>query len=608
MPPESASHGAVTLPSAAAAGLRAGSHGPGIRPGRMARPTVMQPRCAARLPGAMLALLLLLAPGLARGALLPELDTSSPAATYASFLTETRRIEDVYHAYRADPGLSAQLLVVRALIRLGTAVFDLDTFAPDHRWKDAARSVGMLADILNRLPPVPPDAFPSVTGPHPPEHWTIPDTELRMVRLASGPRAGSYVFSAETVARLPEFHALIINDRLRRPAPVTSWVEAQQRFVGPMLGWLPVHAFPQWLHRTLLGTPVWKLVCAVLILVLSAWLFFAWHRRVLRASATMSRPRRYALRLTAPLLLAVLVAGGHFIASLQLVLPSPIGDWETTLATVLFYIAAAWAAWNLCWLVAEAMIASPAFPDDLYDINLLRLLARVGSLASAAALIVYGANDIGVPALGLLAGVSVGGIALALAAQSTVENLFGGVSIFADRPFRVGDFIRYGEDSGTVEAIGPRSSRIRGLDGTLTAVPNADLAKMRLTNFTARDKSLFRHVIGVRYETTRSELQQLLAALRQGVAAHPLVEKTANLPRVRLVGLGASAIEIEIFAKVLVADFAGFLEVQEQLILEVMEAVEACGTSIAFPSTTTYLARDAGPDATAAIEPRAGAA
>lgn len=550
--------------------------------------------------------LLLAVPSAPRAALLPELRTASPADTYASFLSETQRILSLYEAYRTAPSLSAELEVVQAMIRLGQAVFDLSDFAPDHRWKDATRSVVLMADILHRIPLVPSDAFPSVTGANPPEHWTIPGTELRMVRIASGPRAGSWIFSGETVARLPAFRAMVVGDPVLHGPPNSNWELSQQRFVGPFLTWLPVNHFPAWTLRTLLGAPVWKLLFMLAVIVVSVWIFIVWHRWMLRKAAAHRGHRLHALRMTGPVLLALLTGAAHFVASLQLVLPSPIGDWETTLAVILFYIAAAWAAWIAWWLLAEAMIASPVFPDDLYDANLLRLLARVGSLVSAATLIIYGANDIGVPALGLLAGVSVGGIALALAAQSTVENLFGGVSLFADRPFRVGDFIRFGTDSGTVEAIGPRSSRVRGLDGTLTSVPNAELAKMRLTNFTRRDKSLFHHKIGVRYETTPEQIQQLLAMLRERVGAHPEVENSATLPRIRLVGLGSSSIDIEIFAKVMVADIASFQRVQEELILDIMQAVEACGTSFAFPSSTTYIARDPGLDEPAARSAEGG--
>ena len=193
------------------------------------------------------------------------------------------------------------------------------------------------------------------------------------------------------------------------------------------------------------------------------------------------------------------------------------GIGESIAATIGLYVAAAWAAWIACFFVVEAIIASPCIPNNSYDAHLLRLTARLAAVLAAGAVLVYGANDIGIPALGLLAGLGVGGVALALASQSTVENLFGGVSIFADRPFRVGDFIRFGDESGTVEAVGPRSSRVRGLDGTLTTVPNGDLAKMHVTNFSMRNKCLFLHTVGLRYETSPDQFEWLLA----GVAANP---------------------------------------------------------------------------------------
>ena len=109
-------------------------------------------------------------------------------------------------------------------------------------------------------------------------------------------------------------------------------------------------------------------------------------------------------------------------------------------------------------------------------------------------------------------------------------------------------------------------------------------------NLTARDKTLFHHTIMVRYETSRGQLQHLLATLRDRVSAHPSVEKSATLPRIRLVGLGSSSVDIEIFAKVLVPDLASYLEVQEDLILDIMNAVEDYRAGFAIPATITHVA------------------
>jgi MscS family membrane protein len=292
--------------------------------------------------------------------------------------------------------------------------------------------------------------------------------------------------------------------------------------------------------------------------------------------------------LTVPVLLALFVVLGHGFIMWQVVPANEVASVETILATAVLYLAAAWAAQRACWLVAEAIIASPAFPDSTYDAHLVRIVARVGSLLAAGAILVYGANDIGVPALGLLAGVSIGGIAFALAAQSTVENLFGGVTIFADRPFRVGDEIRFGGMGGKVEAIGPRSTRIRGADGTVTTVPNAELAKAQLTNVSARQSSVFQHRISLPGDMRSRRLEELLADMRRRLRAHPLVEQAPGLPRVRVVGLGTDGtmIEIEVFARILTTATKEFLEVQEALILDIIRSVEACGPAMTRPPPT----------------------
>jgi MscS family membrane protein len=309
---------------------------------------------------------------------------------------------------------------------------------------------------------------------------------------------------------------------------------------------------------------------------------------------------RLALLLVPPALLAVAAIQAHGFGERQLNLSGAFADFENVAATVAFYLAAAWAAWIAVFLLIELIIATPLIPEGSYDAHLLRLIARVGSLLAAGGIVVYGANEVGIPALGLVAGLGVGGIALALAGQSTVENLFGGVSIFVDRPFRVGDFILYAGASGAVEQIGPRSTRLRGLDGTITTVPNADLAKMHVTNLSSRNKCLFQHVIGLRYETTTAQLHWLLDELRRRLGAPAMVEDSGGFPRVSFVGFGASAIEVDFRAYVLTQNWSEFLEVQEALLVEIFEIVEAAGSGFAFPSQTTYVAQDTGLNAEAA--------
>jgi MscS family membrane protein len=212
------------------------------------------------------------------------------------------------------------------------------------------------------------------------------------------------------------------------------------------------------------------------------------------------------------------------------------------------------------------------------------LIVGLGALALLAAL--------GVNITAALAGLGVGGIAIALAAQRSLENLFGGVSLFADQPVRVGDFFRYGDQVGTVEEIGLRSTRVRTLDRTVVTIPNAEFSNLQLENYASRDQLRLWTMISVRYETTPDQLRYLLAKLREILLAHPRV--TDDPARVRFVGFGTYSLDLEIFAYVDTADWSEFLGIREDIYLRFMDAVKSAGTGFAFPSSTTYVGRDEG--------------
>ena len=194
----------------------------------------------------------------------------------------------------------------------------------------------------------------------------------------------------------------------------------------------------------------------------------------------------------------------------------------------------------------------------------------------------------------VLAGLGVGGIAVALASQKTLENLFGGMTVIGDSPIHIGQFCRVGTMTGTVEDIGLRSTRIRTMGRTVISIPNADMAIQSIENFAARDKILFNHTLTLRHETTADQLRFVLAGARTLLYQHPRVEQATA--RVRLLRFTPTGLDVELFAYVTTTDFEEFLAVQEDLLLRLMDTVEAGGTALAVPSQTTYLARHAGTD------------
>ncbi len=215
--------------------------------------------------------------------------------------------------------------------------------------------------------------------------------------------------------------------------------------------------------------------------------------------------------------------------------------------------------------------------------------------AAKVALVIFGGiiilDTLGSDVTTWLAALGIGGIAIALGTQKTVENFVGSVTLIADHPVRVGDFCLAGTVMGTVEQIGMRSTQIRTLGRTIVSIPNGELSSLKIENFAPRDKFLFNPVLGLRYETTPEQLRFLLVELRSILFAHPKIDSG---PRIRFVGFSPDALKLEVFSYVKTISNDEFLEIQEDLYLRFMEAVAAAGTGFAFPSQTIYFAKDGG--------------
>jgi MscS family membrane protein len=223
---------------------------------------------------------------------------------------------------------------------------------------------------------------------------------------------------------------------------------------------------------------------------------------------------------------------------------------------------------------------------------LLRLARRTAEVVVVASGVLATLSYFGVDPTAALAGLGIGGIAVALAAQKTLENVIGGLSIIFDKAVRVGDFLKLGETVGSVDYIGLRSTRIRTLDRTILSVPNGQLANVNIETLSARDKFWFHHIVALRYETTSDVMRAVVDGIRSHLVAHPAIDVIEPI-RVRLFRLGPFSLDIEVFAYVRAGDWDRFLEIQQQLLLAIMAIVESEGTSLAFPTQTLHLSESA---------------
>ena len=218
---------------------------------------------------------------------------------------------------------------------------------------------------------------------------------------------------------------------------------------------------------------------------------------------------------------------------------------------------------------------------------LMQRLNRVGILiiALVAALALLGLN-----VTTALAGLGIGGLAVALAAQKTLENLIGGISLLLDRTIQVGDICKIGDRVGTVADIGLRSLKLRTLDQNLLVVPNGVLAQMQFENIKERPKLLLQQSFSLRIETRVEQLRFVLDGVQQMLDEDPAIESESS--RLRVTNFAGAAFELELFAFVKTGDFREFTGFRQEIILEIAGIVEAAGTRFAAPTQLTYHAKD----------------
>lgn len=218
--------------------------------------------------------------------------------------------------------------------------------------------------------------------------------------------------------------------------------------------------------------------------------------------------------------------------------------------------------------------------------SLIPLARRIGKVVVFAMAVVAFLAELGYPIASLLAGLGIGGLAIALAAQKTVENLFGAFSIGADAPFREGDFVRVGDLMGTVEMIGLRSTRLRTLDRTLVTIPNGRLADMQLESFAARDRLRLHLVLQLVYETTVAQLRDVVGRVETALQEHAKIVQ--SLTAVHVVAFGESSIDVEINAWFETTSWDEFLDIRQDMHLEIATIVASAGSAFAFPTRTVH--------------------
>ena len=400
------------------------------------------------------------------------------------------------------------------------------------------------------------------------------EADLDLVRVSDPGGAKIWLFSSETLTKVPEIY-----DQLQVR-------QAETRIPGFLV------------RHELLGMPIWQWLAILLGIPLAAglgWLAlqilavprYFWLR-------DRSQPRKIVWSAISNPLWLMVGAVIHSILVRFIRLPLLQRHYYQIAVTIALIIGFNWLLLRILQQLARRVRERAVYTGRRGAGSLMLLGERILKVLIFILAIFLILTSLGFNMTTALAGLGIGGIAIAFAAQKTLENLFGGISLLGDEVILVGDVCRFGDRVGTVEDISLRSTRIRTPERTELSIPNGSLATMNVENLSRRDKILFTTKLGLRCETSPDQLRYVLAQMRRLFYEHPKVETDGA--RIRFIGYDNSSLTLEVFCYILTRDGAEFLTIQEDLLLRIMDIIEASGTSIAFPSRTLYLGRDPGLD------------
>jgi MscS family membrane protein len=387
------------------------------------------------------------------------------------------------------------------------------------------------------------------------------DVEIFLDRVSRGDNSPIWLFSRSTLQQVPDIYQDIGN-----PSAIEQHI-------------------PGWLKISIFSLPLWRLIIVLIAIPLILLVGTFAVQLITRLISRVESPKLRAIdgshgkSLVGPLRLILFGVLCRINSGYALTLLSR-NFWRYT-GNVLLVFGITWMLMRIVAIGSKlgvARLRRNRASDQIALANLVGRLSQIGIFIIGILVVLHLA---GVNLTAALTGLGIGGLAIAFAAQKTLENLFGGIMIISDRPVRIGDSCKAGDVNGTVVDIGLRSTRIRTQDRTIVTIPNGQLATMNLENFTLRDKFWFHPTIMLQQQTTNNQMEAVLRGIREMLHDHANVE--SETVRVRFIGISNTSLDIEVYSYVFAPDYNGFLAIQEALLLQILATVESAGTAPAVP-------------------------
>ncbi len=536
---------------------------------------------------------------------LKPIDTSSPRATLQSFLefmnSGYAKGAGIVESYLASPKLylsPEDVSTIKGSFRYQESAqraLDLSELPPAMVGESSRRLAIQLKEVLDRidLPAIEsiPDAQAMIKSEF--RRWTLPNSEIRIQRVEKGPRTGEYLFTPETIDRIPEFYAKIKDLPYKSGASV-GWYDFST--YSPAGVALALHQIvpPRWLinaprHRartTFLDQPAWRWFGIVAVLgaglafvLLSFRLSRYWSSRAISSGHWASLLR--------PISLMIVTPAAALILSQILRISGSVYEVVTLSLWGLFYLAFTWAVWVAGGALAVSLSALEKLQAGSIDSQLIRLVIRLITVIAAIAILVAGADRIGLPAYSVVAGLGVGGLAVALAAQQTLANLLGSLIIMFEKPFAIGHWIKLKDIEGTVEKVGFRSTRIRTFYNSLVTIPSSQLINSTVDNMELREYRQVKTLLTLTYDTPIEKIKGFVEGVKELLNTYPDTRKD-NI-QVFLYEFGTHSLDILLNYFLQVPDREAELTSRQEIMLDILCLAEASGIRFAFPTQTLHI-------------------
>jgi len=529
-------------------------------------------------------------------------DTSSPRETLRSFIEACNELSDIIHSEEFFDRTSPKHHPVAERI---LDCLDLSEIPAYARQEVAGEAAVCLKEVLDRVEIPPESEIPNIAaivdagGPEKMPRWQIPRTRIMIARVEEGPHRHEYLFTPGTVSRINEYYDDIKSLPYRSAGPAVSEGFHKWYFSAPghPAVALIVRGLPEWTRTQAFGLALWKWAGLVLTILIGLAVMVILYKLYRSLSALFRRQGRmvlYCLAIILPLAAVLVPWEIERAAQTYLTLrgtPLYVVNFAADLTALLAILVVVFA---ISSRVAEVIIASPHINPQGLDAQVIRITARLASLAAAVIVFLEGGRYLGFPLTTLLASAGVGGLAVALASQDTLKNVFGTIMLMADKPYRVGERIIYGKYDGVVEDIGLRSTRIRLLTGHQATIPNDELARSDIENVGRRPH--IRRITDIRIplDTLREKVEEALKIIRAALEDHEGMEADFP-PRVFFNDFNHDSFNIRFICWYHPPQYWDFLAFSERLNLEIFRAFEEKGIPFSLPSRITYTTPDSRP-------------